>query len=287
MADIRAFVQQYAPVATSVAQKIGVAPETLLGQWGLETGWGQSVVPGTHNLGNIKDLTGSGVAARENLTGRRDRYRAYDSPQAFGNDYADLITRRYPNAVGVGNDTLKYARALKFGGYAQDPAYIQKVVAATDTVRQLGDFLASALSGTAHAAVPTPQTTSLRSKIQEARANGYSDAQIAQYLQQSKTYAPRFDEARKQGYSEADIFNYLGLKVDAATQTPSIISADSLQAQPNDTLVKTPSFLEKAGHQLGLTGRAIVSSVGGARRQTSQCGRTQPCYPCTRACTDR
>lgn len=49
MADILGFVQQYAPVAAAVGQRIGVAPDVLLGQWGLETGWGSrwSLAPTT------------------------------------------------------------------------------------------------------------------------------------------------------------------------------------------------------------------------------------------------
>jgi hypothetical protein len=107
-----------------------VSPEILTAQFGLETGWGKHVIPGTNNLGNIKDFSGSGVAATDSMTGSRDQYRQYQSPEHFADDFAALIEKRYPQAIGSGNDPLRFARALKAGGYAEDPAYIQKVVAA-------------------------------------------------------------------------------------------------------------------------------------------------------------
>ncbi|MBJ9964502.1 glycoside hydrolase family 73 protein [Burkholderia seminalis] len=153
MADIQGFIQQFGPVAAAVSQRIGVAPDVLLGQWGLETGWGKSIIPGTNNLGNIK---GPGVAAKDNQTGSVDQYRAYSSPLDFGNDFVNLISNRYQNAVGKGADATAYAGALKAGGYAEDPKYVGKLSSAVDMVRKFGDSIASALSGTANASELTP-----------------------------------------------------------------------------------------------------------------------------------
>jgi hypothetical protein len=157
MPDIQGFIQQYAPVAASVSQRIGVAPDVLLGQWGLETGWGKSVVPGTNNLGNIK---GPGVAATDNQTGSNDQYRAYANPQAFGNDFANLIISNYKGAVGAGSDAAAYGKALKAGGYAEDSGYANKLAGAVGMVRKFGDSIASALSGSANAAELSPQQMS-------------------------------------------------------------------------------------------------------------------------------
>ncbi|WP_186130180.1 glycoside hydrolase family 73 protein [Burkholderia gladioli] len=153
MADILGFVQQYAPVAAAVGQRIGVSPDVLLGQWGLETGWGKSVVPGTNNLGNIK---GAGVAATDNQTGSTDQYRAYATPAAFGSDFANLITGRYQGALGTGSDAAAYGKALQSGGYAEDSKYASKLSGAVDMVRKFGSAIASALSGSASAAELTP-----------------------------------------------------------------------------------------------------------------------------------
>jgi len=131
----REFADSVAPMLQPVADRLGVDPYLLAAQFGLETGWGKSVIRGTNNLGNIKDFSGSGVAATDNMTGSRDKYRAYDSPQAFADDYATLIEKRYPNAVGAGDDPVKFASALKAGGYAEDPAYVSKIEAAYKAVR--------------------------------------------------------------------------------------------------------------------------------------------------------
>lgn len=158
MAKPQQFVQQYGPLADTVGGQIGVDPAILLGQWGLETGWGRSVVPGTNNLGNIKDFAGGGVAATDNMTGSNDNYRAYATPDEFGQDFAGLLGRRYQSAMNSGQNAQQYAEALKAGGYAEDPDYVQKLVAATETVRGLGgiggamDRIASAIFPSAQAA---------------------------------------------------------------------------------------------------------------------------------------
>jgi hypothetical protein len=156
MADVQSFVAQYAPVASQVASQLGVTPDVILGQWGLETGWGKSVVPGTHNLGNIKDFSGGGAAATDNQTGSTDKYRAYADPNAFADDFTSLIARKYQGALNSGSDASKYGTVLQSGGYAQDPNYASKLAGAASTVRGLGEFLANAISGTAQAAEVPP-----------------------------------------------------------------------------------------------------------------------------------
>lgn len=127
---VAAFAAQYGPAAQAAAQKLGVDPRLLLAQFGNETGWGEHIIPGTNNLGNIKDFSGAGVAATDNLNGSRDKYMQFADPQAFMDHYADLISRKYPGAVGAGNDMQRFASALKQGGYAQDANYVDKLVGA-------------------------------------------------------------------------------------------------------------------------------------------------------------
>lgn len=125
------FAAKYGPAAQRAAAALGVDPKVLLGQWGLETGWGRSVIPGTNNLGNIKSFGGDGVSARDNMTGSVDKYRSYSSPEAFADDYVSLIKRRYPGAVGA-KSAEEFAKALKSGGYAEDPNYVAKVARAAE-----------------------------------------------------------------------------------------------------------------------------------------------------------
>jgi flagellar protein FlgJ len=89
----QAFVEHLLPMAQSAADKLGVAPEVLLAQAALETGWGKKVSQhadgqSSHNLFNIKadhrwqgEAVGvstleyrDGVAVREQA-----RFRAYES----------------------------------------------------------------------------------------------------------------------------------------------------------------------------------------------------------------
>jgi flagellum-specific peptidoglycan hydrolase FlgJ len=122
------FTVAYTPVAERIGKAIGVDPKIVLGQLGLETGWGKSIIPGTNNLGNIKDFAGGGVGATDNMTGSKDKYRAYESPEAFADDYVSLIQRKYPGAMNAGGDASKFTAGLK--GYAEDPRYPTKVAAA-------------------------------------------------------------------------------------------------------------------------------------------------------------
>lgn len=124
--NVDQFVSKYGAAAEAAGKKLGVDPKIILGQWGLETGWGKSVIPGTNNLGNIKDFSGKGVTAKDNMNGSVDKYRAYGSPEAFADDYVSLIKRKYPGAVGAGSPEA-FAGALKSGGYAEDPNYVKSV----------------------------------------------------------------------------------------------------------------------------------------------------------------
>lgn len=133
-----AFASFYAPIADQVSQKTGIDSNTLLGQWGLETGWGKSVIPGTNNLGNMKMPKGQsgGVSATDNQTGSNDQYQKFANPSDFADAYTNLIKSKYSGAVGTGVDAHATATALKNGGYAQDPDYVAKLTNATSAVAQ-------------------------------------------------------------------------------------------------------------------------------------------------------
>ena len=135
-ASVDDFVRQYEPQARRVAERLKVPVDAVLGQWGLETGWGKSVIPGTNNLGNIMDFSGGGVAAVDNQLGRTDKYRAYGSADEFADDFGNLVESgnrgRYRSAVGA-KDAQSYFQALKQGGYAEDPNYVNSGVASAKT----------------------------------------------------------------------------------------------------------------------------------------------------------
>jgi hypothetical protein len=132
--NVSSFVEAYLPVAEKVGARIGVAPKNLLAQWGVETGWGKSVVPGTNNLGNIKDFSGGGTKAVDNYTKTTDAYRTYKTADDFGNDFAGVIERVHKGALNAGDDANRYFGSLKKSGYAEHPEYVRTGVGASRLV---------------------------------------------------------------------------------------------------------------------------------------------------------
>jgi flagellum-specific peptidoglycan hydrolase FlgJ len=84
---VKMFTEEYSPIAVQVGKQIGVSPTVLLAQWGMETDYGRKV-PGHFNLGNIKDMSGSGTSAVDNKSKTKDNYVNFESPEAFGDYYA-------------------------------------------------------------------------------------------------------------------------------------------------------------------------------------------------------
>lgn len=115
-----------------VAIERGINPAYLLGLARLETAGGSKTIKGggvdTRNLFNIKDFSkgGTGIAAFDKAEGSNDRYRTYNSYEDSARDLLGLLERRYPNAL-TAKDGTEFATALKAGGYATDPAYVNKL----------------------------------------------------------------------------------------------------------------------------------------------------------------
>lgn len=302
-----AFVQQYGNIADAVGKQLGVDRNVLLAQWGHETGWGKSVIPGTNNLGNIKDFSGGGVSARDNITGSTDSYRAYASPADFASEYAGLISRKYPNAVGAGADMSRYAAALKAAGYAEDPQYVAKLQGAMQTVQRaqapqqpaaqptmlsrVGNAVASAVSGTANAATPNyvtdPQLL--------ARLNGTAPAPASAPASTSQSSPWTVDNlghqlglaARAVGHGVADAAGLIANPVNAAINAVGGAFGHDPHLQDVDTLIKrgvdsiTPAPANSAEQMAGEIGGAIANPVnliggpivGGARGLASMVGR--------------
>lgn len=146
-----AFVQRIRPLAEQVAGQLGVATESVIAQAALETGWGRSLPAdaggSSNNFFGIKAGAGwrgeSVVSATREFSGgtattRWQPFRAYASDSAAFDDYAALVggSDRYAAARNTGNDVRAFATALKQGGYATDPDYVQKIVATADSVRR-------------------------------------------------------------------------------------------------------------------------------------------------------
>lgn len=138
-----AFVRYMWPHAQRVAQQFGVAPEVLIAQAALETGWGKSVPQhsdgrSSHNLFGIKaDQSWSGErvvnTTLEFIDGlpvrRRDPFRAYGSYADSFADYANFLNNnpRYQTALRVRENKSAFVHALQQAGYATDPEYANKI----------------------------------------------------------------------------------------------------------------------------------------------------------------
>jgi hypothetical protein len=157
---------QYKDIADKVGKELGVDPGILISQWGLETAWGKKQV-GQYNLGNIKDVTGKGPKAYDKLEKSRDSYKTYDSPDAFAADYAALIKRNFPKAVGAGSDIGAFSAGLQSGekgAYATDPNY-RKVLANTYKNLPMSAAVAEEVPGAKKPQAAAPADTSLAAQI--------------------------------------------------------------------------------------------------------------------------
>jgi flagellar protein FlgJ len=149
----REFIERFRPLAERAGRELGVAPEALIGQAALETGWGRyqpasAAGNPSFNYFGIKATggwRGDAVAAQtlEYQDGvaqtRVEAFRAYDSSAAGVADYVRLIGNnpRYAAARGSGDDIARFATALQRGGYATDPDYAAKLQRVVETVRSI------------------------------------------------------------------------------------------------------------------------------------------------------
>jgi flagellar protein FlgJ len=145
------FITSLQPYAAEAGRRLGVAPATIIAHAALETGWGQHLPVGntgsSHNLFGIKagrGWTGAAAAAITTeyqgsaATSQRAPFRAYASIGAGVQDYVGLLSGnpRYAGALNCGDDVVAYANGLQRGGYATDPAYVQKLLATCAAVRE-------------------------------------------------------------------------------------------------------------------------------------------------------
>lgn len=151
--DPESFARDVWPHAERVAERLNVAPEAIVAQAALETGWGAHVPQrgdgsSSLNLFGIKAGGGwSGDSVRkatlefEHGVARREvaEFRAYSDVAETFDDYAELLLQnpRYASVSGHRTDVDGFASALQSSGYATDPAYAQKIarVANSDTMQ--------------------------------------------------------------------------------------------------------------------------------------------------------
>jgi hypothetical protein len=259
-AGVQAFVKQMLPHAERIAQRLGVSADAVLGQWGLETGWGKSVIPGTNNFGNIKSTDGTGVAATDNATSSRDKYQQFADPGQFADRFASLLQNpRYKGALS--SDPQTYFQGLKAGGYAQDPNYVKSGMAAARmaAAARAGmaeddgeDTPAPAAAPTAAAQTPPPAAVGQPPAWGDLVANpAYATMSAADKKQARDDYFTRYIEpvAGDQASAYRTKFNS---------------SADLWDKRVN------PGLMDRAGALLGDARHAIREAAGTLPEQVAQ-----------------
>ena len=154
-ADPTHFARDVWPHAERAGRLLDIAPQSLLAQAALETGWGSRIISrpdgsSSLNLFGIKAGGGwdgdsvaqatleyrDGVAEREIA-----RFRAYPDLAAAFDDYVAFIggKPRYTAVPGSGSDARAFGGALQQAGYATDPAYAEKIarVAGGETMQKI------------------------------------------------------------------------------------------------------------------------------------------------------
>ena len=132
---------------------------------------GSGIIPGTNNPYNIKDFSGGGIVAHDKAEGSRDKYRVFANRDEADQHLLGLLSRKYPDALKATN-ALEFGTALKNGGYATDPKYVDKFVATFNS-----------LNGGGQTVDLSPFMGKYGDKIAAAKQSGFSDQQILNNIQ--------------------------------------------------------------------------------------------------------
>ena len=138
------FIKALWPHAVNTGKRLGVAPQVLIAQAALETGWGRYTIQtsqgeSSYNFFGIKadsrwqgrQVSKPSLEYKDGIAQHKQAvFRAYDSITASFADYADFITTnpRYRTALAQAHDPQAYLRGLQQGGYATDPHYADKIL---------------------------------------------------------------------------------------------------------------------------------------------------------------
>ncbi len=135
------FVKSVKPAAKKVAEHLGITDWRMIAaQWGHESGWGKSQLSDYWNLAGIKAVGGRpavDMATWEVYDGTRTDitagFEVFEGLGDFATRFAEVLgLERY--AVEGAEDIEEYASALLAGGYATDPAYINRLIGTYESV---------------------------------------------------------------------------------------------------------------------------------------------------------
>ncbi|MGF6492874.1 peptidoglycan hydrolase-like protein with peptidoglycan-binding domain [Luteibacter sp. 621] len=173
------FIADLYPAALKVSKETSLSVELTLAQAAGETGWGEKILPGTHNLFNIKaDPSWHGPTKTFHVweiehgkkVWKDQDFRVYGSYEEAIADRAKFLKEnpRYGKAGLFDPGTLgnleKEADALKKAGYATDPDYAtnMRAIYAGRTMRHGIELATGHRQEAGHAAPQAATSTSLK-----------------------------------------------------------------------------------------------------------------------------
>ena len=146
-AQVKKFIENLSVLAIAERNRRDkwVLPSICIAQAALETGWGTSSLMVKANAyfgikaysnwkGKVYNANTAECYDGVNYTNITACFRAYDSLAESVADYYDLITMNSRYAGAVNNpDALSAITAIKNGGYATSPTYIEKIMKIVDS----------------------------------------------------------------------------------------------------------------------------------------------------------
>lgn len=164
----------------AAASKLGVPASAIDAQLRLETGATGSKAIGSYNYGNIKAGAGySGATVAKDVkeytsSGQaytaRANFRSYATPREAADDFASMIVRKFPGAVGA-KDAAGFARGLQAGGYATDPSYVSKIASIASGIAGASGAAQGASASSRLAAAPVGGNRSVETHIGEVNVH--------------------------------------------------------------------------------------------------------------------
>ena len=131
------FTDAMMPYAQKAATELKVSPEAIIAQWGLETGFGRAgAIQGQFNYGNIQGTYRESEPGLD--SGRARNFIKYNSMDDFVDDYIKQLKNPRYAKQGIGQEQLgdrEFFTALKKGGYAEDPNYVNTLTALAEKQR--------------------------------------------------------------------------------------------------------------------------------------------------------
>lgn len=127
----KSFFDRFGPLAQLVSEMTGIPASVILGQAALESNYGQSTLAQrANNFFGVKagsSWKGPTIRLYDAQEGSYSDYRVYSTPIEGLKDWAQNIISQPRYAGAKTTNPLQSITAIKAGGYATDPDYVQKV----------------------------------------------------------------------------------------------------------------------------------------------------------------